>query len=99
MQHVRQGDLADMLRFFVGLLLVVLKRELELLDRFIAGLDRLRAMPTEIVTRALQVGLGSLKRRDCLANFWMAFAASTRTFLDRSSHLLRGDGRLIDRDR
>jgi hypothetical protein len=88
-----------MLRFFVELLLVVLKRELELLDRFIACLDRLRAMPAEIVVRALEIDLCSLKRGDGLTNLWMPFTANSRGFLHRSSRLLRGDGKLIGRDR
>lgn len=87
---------ADTLGFFVELSLVVLEREPELLNRFVARLERLDAMSTEIVTRALEIGLGPLEGRDRLTNLWMAFEPNSPSFLDRSGLLWDG-GELIHR--
>jgi hypothetical protein len=56
-------------------------------------------MSTEIVIRALQVGLGSLERGDRLTNLWMALAASAPALLNRGSRLLRGSDKRTDGDR
>jgi hypothetical protein len=97
-RHVRQTDRGRTRWFFVASALVVLKREPQLLNRFVARVERRSAMSTEIVIRAPEIRLGPLERRDRPPNLWMAFEPSTSGLLDRSSGLLRGLGKLIDRD-
>ena len=51
---------------FLALALIVLQRELKLLDCLVASGKRIGTMTTEVVTRALQIFLGALECRDCL---------------------------------
>jgi hypothetical protein len=45
-----------------------------LLDGSVASSDRVNAVSTEVVIRALHVGLGALERGDGFPDFWMRLA-------------------------
>ena len=81
---------------FVELLLVVLQREPQLLDRLVGGRKRVGAVSAEIMTRVLKVILGALERLDRFPNFWMGLTASA--FLGRGRCLLLNGHNLIGRD-
>ena len=83
-------------RGLVELLLVVLQRELQLLDRFVGGSERVGAVSTEIMTRVLKVILGAFERLDCFPNLRMGL--TPRGLLDRSSCLLLRGHNLSGRD-
>jgi hypothetical protein len=73
----------------VELALVVLEREPQLLDRFVARGKGFRTVSAEIMIGALEISLRVLERRDCLANFRVPFTTSGSSLPRRSCRLLR----------